>query len=87
MMGSGKPVQPNASEGFCGALISGCLDGKIVSHYEFTLDFAACFDAISRGTIDLAEDPIATIEQAWADIENVTTSPNKITDVMRFEGE
>ena len=85
MMGNGKPVQPSVSKQFCDTLIDGLLDGKIISNYEFTMGFAACFDAISRGTIDLQENPIDTMEQAWADIANVTMAPNKITDVMRIE--
>ena len=83
MMGNGKPVQPRTAENFCGAIVNGCLDGDIISHYEFSLGFAACFDAISRGTIDLEADPIGIVHRAFADIENITTKPNEITDIMR----
>ena len=84
MMGNGKPVLPDWSYEFCDTIINGCMSAEIVGHCEFSLGFAACFDAMARGTIDL-EDPIGTVRQAWADVNNITTAPNKVTDIMRIE--
>lgn len=86
-MGGGKPAQPSAANGFCDAIVNACLDGEIINHYEFALGFAAAIDAISRGTFDMAFDPIAVVEQAWSDVANVTKTPNKITDIMRGASE
>ena len=86
MMGNGAPVQPKRSRAFCDALVERCLDGKVHGHYDFALGFAACFDAVARGTIDLEEHPVNVALQAWSDINNVTTAPNKVTDIMRIGG-
>lgn len=83
LMGSGKPVRPSDSARFCGALVDGCLDAEIIGHYEFILGFAASFDAVARGTVNLA-DPVGTALQALADVGNVTTKPNVVTDIMRI---
>ena len=85
MMGDGKPVLPDWSHEFCDAIINGCLNAEIVDHWEFFAGFAACFDAMARGTIDL-ENPIGTAKQAWDDVNNITTTPNKVTDIMRIGG-
>lgn len=84
LMGNGAPVQPERARAFCDALVDGCLDDEVRGNYEFTLGFAACFDAIARGTIDLEEHPVNVALQAWSDINNVTAVPNKVTDIMRI---
>ena len=86
MMGDGTPVQPKRAKAFCGSLVDRCLDGAVQGHYDFVLGFAACFDAIARGTVDLEEHPLNVALQAWADINNITTAPNKVTDIMRTGG-
>ena len=82
MMGNGKPVQPRYVEKFCGVVMETLLDSDMHDHYEFALGFAACFDAVSRGTIGV-DTPFETVVQAWHDVQNVTNKQNKITDVMR----
>ena len=95
MMGSGKSVQPKHTAFFCETIVSDCMDGKFcerseaasagVCCEEFALGFAACLDAVSRGTIDLEEHPRNVVNQAWNDMNNVTTRPNTVTDIMRIE--
>lgn len=87
MMGNGKPVQPKRSKKFCNTIVERCLDAKVHEHYDFVLGFAACFDAIARGTIDLEEHPVNVALQAYSDVHNVTTSPNQVTDIMKELGE
>ena len=84
MMGNGKPASPRLIKRFCDGIVAGCMDGAIERHHGFALGFAACLDAISRGTIDMGSDPIETMKQAYADVHNTTTSHNKVTDIMRF---
>lgn len=83
MMGDGTPVQPKRSKEFCNALVERCLDARVHDHYDFVLGFAACFDAIARGTIDLEEHPINVVTQAHDDVHNITTAPNKVTNIMK----
>ena len=83
LMGNGKPVRPKITADFCESIVNRCLDGQIINYYEFVLGFAACFDAISRGTIDLEEDPVEVARQAWLDVHNVLNKPNRVTDIMR----
>jgi hypothetical protein len=87
MMGNGKPVQPKQVDRFCKVVLETLLDGEMYGHYEFVLGFAACFDAVARGTIDLEASPCETIIQAWRDTQNITNKPNKITDIMRVDYE
>lgn len=84
MMGNGQPVPPKRSKAFCKSLVDGCLDAGVHGHYDFALGFAACLDAVARGTIDLEEHPVNVALQAWADINNITTTPNKVTNIMRL---
>ena len=84
LTGSAMYVQPSKAKGFCDSIVNSCLAAEIVGHCEFSLGFAACLDAIARGTIDL-EDPIGTVKQAWADVNNIASSPNRVTDIMRIE--
>lgn len=84
LMGNGKPVQPKRAKKFCAAIVDRCMDGAVHGHSDFALGFAACFDAIARGTIDLEEHPVNVMEQAYSDVHNVTTKPKKVTDIMRF---
>lgn len=83
LMGNGKPVRPKIAAEFCETIVNRCLDGGIAGYYEFFLGFAACFDAIARGTIDLDEDPMDVARQALRDVHNVLNKPNKVTDIMR----
>ena len=83
LMGNGKPVRPSDAGRFSRALVDGCLDAEVIGHYEFFLGFAACFDAIARGTADL-NDPIGCAMQALEDVHNVSPQPNKVTDIMRI---
>ena len=87
MMCNGKPVQPRTAENFCGAIVNGCLDGDIISHYEFSLGFAACFDAISRGTIDL-EAAQRTLQMLGIDTEGLDPTDRKILGLIidKFDG-
>lgn len=87
LTGSGRPVLPRIVMRFCRALVNGCMDAKVDGHYDFVLGFAACLDAIARGTVDFSEDPLETVARAWRDVENVTTRPNQVTDIMREAGE
>lgn len=87
MMGDGTPVQPKRVKKFCDSLVEKCLDAKVRDHYDFVLGFAACFDAISRGTIDLSEHPVNVALQAYSDVHNITSRPNKVTNVMKELGE
>ena len=87
MMGNGKSVQPKKHvEHFCKAVVEDCLSGRFHGHEDFALGVAACFDAISRGTIDLDEYPRNVVDQMWIDVNNVFTLPNKVTDLMRIWG-
>ena len=83
MMGNGQPVPPKRTKRFCSAIVEGCMDGKVIGHYDFLLGFAACFDAIARGTIDDDADPVAVALQAYYDVHNITDTPNLVTDIMR----
>ena len=87
MMGNGQPVPPKRAKKFCNAIVDRCLEAKAREHYDFVLGFAACFDAIARGTIDLEEHPVNVALQAYSDVHNVTTSPNQVTDIMKELGE
>ena len=87
MMGSGKCVLLKQADQFLADVLETLLDGQMTEHYEFALGFAACFDAVSRGTINLDVTPYETIVQAWRDTQNVTNEPNKITDIMRVDYE
>jgi hypothetical protein len=84
LMGNGKPVQPKRAKEFCAAIVDKCLDDAVHGHSEFALGFAACFDAIARGTIGLEEHPVNVMNQAYSDVHNITTKPNKVTDIMRL---
>lgn len=86
-MGNGKIARKDQTGAFCDALVEGCLDARVHRFYDFTLGFAACLDAISRGTLDLDADPIGVVMAAHADVHNVTLEPNAVTDVMRFSHE
>ena len=87
MMGDGTPVQPKRARKFCNSLVEKCLDAKVRDHYDFVLGFAACFDAVSRGTIDLTEHPVNVALQAYSDVHNITSRPNKVTNIMEELGE
>lgn len=82
MMGHGKLVPREVSKRFCNSIVNGCLDGQHATYYQFCLGFAACFDAVSRGTIDLQADPNAIVDLAWRDVNNVSSKPNEITAIM-----
>ena len=86
MMGNGQPVPPKRAKKFCNAIVDRCLEAKVRDHYDFVLGFAACFDAISRGTIDLEEHPINVALQAYSDVHNITTKPNEVTNIMKEIG-
>jgi len=73
MMGNGSPVLPDQSYYFCDTIISALMNAQILGHWEFFAGFAACFDAMARGTIDL-ENPIWTAKQAWDDVNNITAN-------------
>ena len=83
MMGDGTPVQPKCAKHFCNTLVDRCLDGAVQGHYDFVLGFAACFDAVARGTIDLEEHPLNVALQAYHDVNNITTTPNKVTNILK----
>ena len=83
MTGNGRPVQPRRTRGFCDAVVKGCLDGEFRDREFFALGFAACLDAVSRGTIDFDSEPSEVVARAWADVNNVTVEPNGVTDIMR----
>lgn len=85
LMGNAKHVPRDEAGKFCNRIIDGLFDGRILDHYEFNIGFAAAVDAISRGTIDFEADPIDIVAQAWSDVNNITTAPDKITSVMRLE--
>ena len=86
MMGNGKTVQPKFVERFCKTVANDCLDGRCRGYEDFALGVIACLDALSRGTIDLEEHPRNVVKQMWNDVNNVTTLPNKVTDITRVEG-
>lgn len=86
-MGNGRIARVEQTSAFCDGLVDGCLDADVCGFYDFTLGFAACLDAIARGTLDLDADPIETIIQAREDLKNFSTTRNKITDIMRFGDE
>lgn len=93
MMGNGRTVQPKHTAFFCETITADCLDGRFCERQEhtgtcceeFALGFIACFDAVSRGTIDLEEHPRNVVNQAWKDINNETTLPNVVTDIKWIE--
>lgn len=84
LMGNGKPVRPRDIAEFCDSIVDRCLDGQAINCYEFVLGFAACLDAVARGTIDMDEDPIVVARQAWFDVHNVLNKQNIVTDIMRL---
>lgn len=83
MTGSGEVVPPERAREFCRSLVDRCLKGNIHGQYDFVLGFAACLDAVLRGTIDFEEHPVNVVMQARADIDNITTAPNKVTNIMK----
>lgn len=83
MMGNGQPVPPKRSKKFCNSLVDRCLKGRVREHYDFVLGFAACFDAIARGTIDLEEHSINVVLQAYSDVHNISNKPNEVTNIMK----
>lgn len=87
MMGNGKTVQPKRTKHFRNTIVERCLEAKVREHYDFVLGFAACFDAIARGTIDLEEHPVTVALQAYSDVRDITSKANKVTDIMRELGE
>lgn len=84
LMGNGKPVRPKTIAEFCNSIVDRCLDGQAINCYEFVLGFAACLDAVARGTIDMDEDPLGVARQAWHDVHNVLNKQNIVTDIMRL---
>ena len=68
-------------DAFCNDCVDGLLDGRIATHYEFSLGIVAAVDAIARGTLDFNTEIVDLIEQMWHDVTNVTDTPNKITDI------
>lgn len=83
MMGNGQPLPPKRAKKFCNAIVDRCLEDRVREHYDFVLGFAACFDAISRGTIDLEEHPINVALQAYSDVHNISNAPNEVTNIMK----
>ena len=83
MTGNGQPVHPKRAREVCDAIVNGCLDGRAGDDSYFVLGFAACFDAVSRGTIDLDADPLEMALQALHDVHNVTSMPNRVTNILR----
>ena len=86
-MGNGRIARVKQTSAFCDGLVDGCLDADVCDFYDFTLGFAACLDAIARGTLDLDADPIEVIKKAHGDVHNIFTTSNSITDIMRFGDE
>lgn len=90
MMGNGKAVRPSMAKLFCGVVVEDCLDSTLaakVADLEFALGFAACFDAIARGTISLVAYPSDVVAQAYSDAHNATNKANKVTNIMKELGE
>lgn len=87
LMGGGKPAQPSIVRQFCQRVVDAALDDEAHGRSDFALGFAAAVDAVARGTIDFRDDAVEVVLQALADVENVTNEHNRITDVMRLDGE
>jgi len=83
LTGNGKAVRPERLSRFCDELVDGCLDAEVIDMYDFALGFAAGIDAVSRGTVDFDGSATEVARQAYRDIHNITTRPNKVTNIMQ----
>lgn len=82
LAGAGRFVSPEDVRSFCGEVVDAAVGGISYEKYSFVLGFAACLDAVSRGTIGFA-DPMACALRAYRDVNNVGPAPNRVTNMMR----
>ena len=68
--------------GFDEVIVENCLSSITYQRYMFLLGFAACLDAVSRGTIDYAE-PIAVAMQAYEDVDSIGPEPGRVSNMMK----
>lgn len=67
---------------FVEEIIDNCFDAKVECDPNFALGFAAAIDAFASGRIDFL-DALATVNEAWRDVNDVTGRPCRVTDCMR----
>ena len=56
--------------------------GEVGSQAAFAMGFAACVDAVARGTFDADSDPIETCRLAWDDVNDVSPRDKNVADVF-----
>ena len=83
----GGPPYPCALEapdidGFCDAVLESLFDGfTTVAAGSFAQGFCAALDALGSRTVDF-DDPVGTVQQAWADVNDFTGARPKVTAIM-----
>ena len=66
---------------FTDTVIGALMDGRIDGDYYFTLGFAAALNAVAHDSIDFAQ-PLLTIAQAQAELEDVSRARRRVCDAL-----
>lgn len=74
-------VYSSAVREFTDEVCAGLLDGRLRSDADFSLGFIAAVNAMMLDTIDFA-DPVATVRQAAADVQETSGAMRKVTDCL-----